>query len=299
MERSMADVLRELFDEMVADEPPLRTTTDSAAAAGRRLRARRRTLWTVAGAAAAVALVTAVPTLASTGRPPPPVGPPSVSAPVTTTAGPTAPPTPSAIATDIEGQVVHSHYCPSTAPRVLLDTTTSDGSVLPNVERAAAAVMAAAPRIAPGKQFVLRVHQYTASSQKFVNRPQVALIFDVGDARGYGFLSFQIYTELGVPASGRAQWELDGHTTCIDVQRRDFADGSVAVNESDASGPNSTKVYYFAARGYDMNIDALSEPWTTSTGPESTPTPSTLPPRTSVPLTVAQIMALADVVAHA
>jgi len=287
----MAAVLRELFDEMVADEPPLRTTTDSTAAAGRRLRARRRTLWTVAGAAAAVALVTAVPTLASTGRPPSPVGPPSLSAPVTTT----APATPTA---DLEGQVVRSHYCSSTAPRAQLGTSTSDGSILPNVERAAAAVMAAAPRIAPGKQFVLRVHEYTASSQKFLNRPQVALIFDVGDASGYGFLSFQMYTEQGVSARDRAQWELDGHTTCIDVQRRDFTDGSVAVNESDASGPNSTKVYYFAVRGYDMNIDALSEPWTTSTGPESTPTPSTLSPRTSVPLTVAQIMALADVVAH-
>jgi hypothetical protein len=291
MERSMADVLRELFDEMVADEPPLRTTTDSAAAAGRRLRTRRRTLWTVAGAAAAVALVTAVPTLASTGRPPSPVGPPSLSAPVTTT----APATPTA---DLEGQVVRSHYCPSTTPRAQLRTSTSDGSILPDVERAAAAVMAAAPRIAPGKEFILRVHRYLASTEAWKDRPQVALIFDVGDASGYGFLSFQIYTEQGVPAPDRAQWELDGHATCIDVQRRDFADGSVAVNESDASGPNSTKVYYFAARGYDMNIDALSEPWTTSTGPESTPTPSTLSPRTSVPLTVAQIMALADVVAH-
>src|SRR6185369_15570136 len=180
-----------------------------------------------------------------------------------------------------EGQVARSHYCPSTAPRAHLGTSTSDGSVLPDVERAAAAVIAAAPRIAPGKQFVLRVHQYTASSQKFLNRPQVALIFDVGDASGYGFLSYQIYTEQGVSAPDRAQWELDGHTTCIDVQRRDFTDGSVAINESDAAGPNSTKVYYFAARGYDMNIDALSEPWTTAASPNDIPTPSTLPPRAS------------------
>jgi hypothetical protein len=194
---------------------------------------------------------------------------------------------------------VRSQYCPSTAPRAQLNTSTSDGSVLPDVERAAAAVLAAAPRIAPGKQFVLRVHDYIASTEKFVNRPQVALIFDVGDASGYGFLSFQMYTEQGVSAAGRAQWELDGHTACLDVQRRDFTDGSVAVNESDGTGPSATKVYYFAARGYDMNIDALSEPWTTSTGPEAARTPSTLPPRNSVPLTVAQIMALADVVAHA
>jgi len=287
----MADQLRELFEQMVADEPPLRTTTDSAAAAGRRLRARRRTLWTVVGAAAAVALVTAVPTLASTGRPVPPVGPPSLTAP-------TAPPTPSPI-DDPEAQVVRSHYCPSTAPRALLDTSTADGSILPDVERAAAAVVAAAPRIAPGKQFVLRVHEYLASTAKFVNRPQVVLIFDVGDANGYGFLGFQIYTEQGVSAADRAQWELDGHTTCYEVQRRDFTDGSVAVNESDASGPDAAKVYYFSARGYDMNIDTNAQPMSTATGPNDIPTPSTLPPRTSLPLTVAQIMALADVVAHA
>jgi hypothetical protein len=295
MERSMADVLRELFDEMVADEPPLRTTTDSAAAAGRRLRARRRTLWTVGAAAAAVALIIAVPTVASTGRPAPPVGPPSLSAPVATN----APATPTAVDPTPEAQVMRSHYCPSTAPRVLLDTTTSDGSVLPDVERAAAAVLAAGPRIAPGKQFVLRTHSYIASSQKFANRPQVMLSFDVGDANGYGFLSFQIYTELGVSAPDRAQWELGGHTTCIDVQRRDFTDGSVAVNESDSSGPGATKVYYFAARGYDMNIDANAQPMSTAIGPNDIPTPSTLPARTSVPLTVAQIMALADVIAHA
>src|SRR6185436_1554580 len=111
-----------------------------------------------------------VPTLASTGRPPTPVGPPSLSAPVATT----APATPTAVGPtpDLEGQVARSHYCPSTAPRAHLGTSTSDGSVLPDVERAAAAVIAAAPRIAPGKQFILRVHEYTASSQKFLNRPQ-------------------------------------------------------------------------------------------------------------------------------
>src|SRR5262245_46695672 len=252
MERSMADVLKELFDEMVAGEPPLRTTTESAAAAGRRLRARRRTLWTVAAAAAAaaVALVTAVPTLAATGRPTTPVGPPSLTAP-TVTASPTASPSP-----DLDALIVRSHHCPSTAPRAQLSTSTSDGSILPDAERAAAAVLAAAPRIAPGKQFILRVHDYIASSEKWQDRPQVMLTFDVGDAKGYGFLSFQIYTEQGVPAADRAQWELDGHTTCIDVQRRDFPDGSVAVHDpegSEATATDHEKVYYFSARGYDMN----------------------------------------------
>ena len=145
------------------------------------------------------------------------------------------------------------------------------------------------------------MHSYIPTSDKWKDRPQVALIFDVGDADGYGFLSFQIYTEQGVPASERAQWELDGHRSCIDVQRRDYPDGSVAVHDPEGSEVSTafSKVYYFSARGYDMNIDIEAEAWSTSTGPNDTPTPSTLRPRGSVPLTVAQIMELADVVAHA
>src|SRR5262245_22354015 len=176
MERSMADVLKELFDEMVAGEPPLRTTTESAAAAGRRLRARRRTLWTVAAAAAAVAFVTAVPTLAATGRPAPPVGPPSLTAP-TVTAAPTASPSP-----DLDCLIVRSNHGPSTAPRPQPTTSPSDASSRPDAGRPAPAGLAAAPRIAPGKQFIPRVHDYVASSEKWQHRPQVMLTFDVADA---------------------------------------------------------------------------------------------------------------------
>jgi hypothetical protein len=296
----MADTLRELFEEMVADEPPLRTTTDSAAAAGRRLRARRRTLWTVAAAAAVVAMVTAVPTLAATGRHPvPPAGSPrpTASAPPTTGRAST-PPTP----TLTDPQVVGSRYCPSTAQRSLLNTRTSDGSILPDVDRAAAAVLAAAPRIAPGKQFILRVHSYIPTSDKWKDRPQVALIFDVGDGDGFGFVDFQIYTEQGVPAAQRAQWELDGHLGCLDIQRRDFPDGSVAVCDPDGQAANTARysqVYYFAARGYDMNITSEAQGWSSSNDPNVPPPPPSLPVRTSVPLTVAQTMELADVVAHA
>jgi hypothetical protein len=301
MEPSMADELRELFEQMVADEPPLRTTTDSATAAGRRLRARRRAGWAVAGAALAVMLVAAVPTLAATGRPVSPVGLPGSRTVRPTPFVTSAParPTPTPTDPSSDPQVVSSRYCPSTAPRTQLSTKTSDGSILPDADKAAAAVVAAAPRIAPGKQFILRVHLYLANSAKWTDRPQVEIIFDVGDGLGYGFLGFQIYTEQGVTAAERATWELDGHVSCFQVQRRDYSDGSVAVNDPDSSAPGLEKVYYFAARGYDMNIDAHTEPWTTSTGPNDIPTPSTLPPRSSVPLTVSQIMALADVVAHA
>jgi hypothetical protein len=291
----MADTLRELFEQMVADEPPLRTTSDSAAAAGRRLRARRRAGWAAAGAALAVLLLTAVPTLAATGRPAPSLGSPTA---ITTPAPSSEPLTPTAVSAT-EPQAAGSPYCPSSAQRSHVNTRTSDGSILPNVDRAAAAVLAAAPSIAPGKQFILRLHEYTAAGEKGNAWPRVALIFDVGDALGYGFLSFEIYPEQGVSAAERAQWGLDGHVSCFDVQRRDFADGSVAVDEPEPSTFGFTKVYYYAARGYDMNIDAHTEPWTTGPGPNDIPTPSTLSPRASVPLTVLQIMDLADALAHA
>jgi hypothetical protein len=57
----MTDPLRELFDDLVADEPPLRTTADTTATAGRRLARRNRTLWTATGTAVIVAALAVLP----------------------------------------------------------------------------------------------------------------------------------------------------------------------------------------------------------------------------------------------
>ena len=301
----MAETLRELFDEMMSDEPPLRTTSESAAAAGRRLQVRRRALWTATGAALTVVLATAVPTLAlsgGSGARTAVLGSASASGTpsVVPSGGPsgTARPTVSAAP---DPRVQQFQHCPGTTRYPNFDY--ADGSVLPNVDRAAAAVQAAGPGIAPGRQFILRVHSYFTSTQKLAGHPQNALIFDVGDDDGFGFVSFQMLVQKGPTPQQWAQYEMDAQNECHEVMRRDYPDGSVAIHIVPTNADEvaaSTQVYYYSVKGYMLNMGAYIEGWSASDDPATPPPPPPLPVRQRghLPLTVAQLMELADVIAH-
>jgi hypothetical protein len=296
----MADRLRELFDDMLADEPPLRTDPDEAEAAGRRLRNRHRTLWTVAGAALAATLVATGPSLLSLGYQAAPYGPGAASADVLASEVPPSPvsvsppvPTPSA------EQLATSLHCPADVAPYTVDNR--DGSVLPDPGRAAQAVVAAAVKIAPSEEFLVNMSGRIETSDKSPGVPQVYLVFDVGGERGYGSVNLQLIADKTGTPQERAESALDRTGECVEVQRRDYPDGSVAVYYPygpPAQEAEVTHVWYFARAGYNMNIGVFPEAWSSSSDPNSTPTPSGLPPLGHQPLSISQVMDLANVVAE-
>ena len=285
----MTDRLRDLFDELVTREPPLRTTAGDAAAAGRRMRHRHRTLWTVLGTSLAVSAAAIAPQAFGMGNSGGPVtvavGDPSAS--VSPWVGPTPTPTGLTLTT--------YHACPA-PPRPFPQT---DGSVLPDPDRAAAAVHAAAPRIAPGMTFITRLAMRVDQTPKWRSLPVVALIFDVGDDSGFGAINLQIRPEIDATPSIRAQ--ALNVSECVDVVRHDFPDGSVAIHYP--YGPPTsealvTHVWYYGAGGATMNIGMFPQGWTASDDPSTPPPPPPLPVRANMPLTISQVMEVADVVAH-
>jgi hypothetical protein len=275
----VTDRLRDLFDELVAAEPPLRTTPGDAAAAGRRLRRRDRTLWTAVGTALAVTTLVVVPRTWSPG--------PSDSD--TAAASPSTGPSPAGTALVLTTY----HACP--APPALLPQT--DGSVLPDPDRAVAAVLAAARRIAPGMTFINRLATRLDQTPKWEGTPVLALIFDVGDDDGFGAVNLQVRPEVGATPAIRAR-SLNV-SECVDVIRHDFPDGSVAIHYAygpPAAEASVTHVWYYGVGGTTMNIGMFPQPWASS---DDLTTPPPLPARGRMPLTISQVMEVADVVAHA
>jgi hypothetical protein len=297
----MTDPLRELFDDLVADEPPLRTTADTTAAAGRRLRRRNRTLWTATGSAAIVAALVVLPQVwrpagsgLTAGRP--------TTVPLTVVTGSAVPrptptvttPTPTPSTLGLRAYQV----CPNPMP----PHYGTNSSLLPHLAAAETAVLAAAPRIAPGLDFRVNPVSNTSVGQPKLNgAPEENLIFDVGDASGYGGLSFQITVDTTAPAAVRAT-QMANTDHCVDGLRQDFADGSVALYYSIGQPDESTtkQLWYYGAAGITMDIGEENQAFGASASPSTgLLVPSTLPPRAAVPLTIEQVFLLADVVAHA
>jgi hypothetical protein len=59
-----------------------------------------------------------------------------------------------------------------------------------------------------------------------------------------------------------------------------------------------TQVWYFARAGYTMNIGMFPQGWSSSSDPTVAPPPSALPVLGHLPLTIAQVMDVADAVGH-
>lgn len=300
----MTDRLRELFDDMLTGEPPLRISPDEAEAAGRRLRTRHRTLWTVAGAAlAAVALTVGPHLVLPTGIPVTSAaqslpGPSLVSSTAPSAPG-DAPATPSIAAPSAAPESFE--HCPAGPGRYTADNT--DGSVLPDPDRAVAAVQSAAGRLAPGQRFIVYLsgRALPASGEKLAGIPYVYLVFDIGNDQGFGSLNLQLTADKAGSPAGRAEQALNSVGTCVQVQWRDYPDGSVAI--SYPYGPPEqeatvTHVFYFAQAGYTMNIGLFPQAWPTGTDPNVPAIPSSRPALGHLPLTISQVMDIADVVAH-
>jgi hypothetical protein len=264
-------------------------------------------MWTVAGTALAVAAVAALPRVWAAGPAPGggPVGNPSAGS---TSAGATAEPTPSPTGTGSDPvptgtgeppvSLTLSPYpvCPS--DDLLLPS--DDGSVLPDPDAAVQAVQAAAPQIAPGLEFQPVIAQLFAGEPRFEGDPWVAIVFNVGNAAGYGELNLQIRPETGASPAERASRGAMVSGACVDGWRHDFADGSVGLHYP--YGPPEqeaevTHVWYYASGGFTMNIGMFPQA-APPTGSEGG-VPSDLPPRGAMPLSIEQVMLVAHEIAGA
>jgi hypothetical protein len=230
---------------------------------------RGRTVWTVAGAALVVAAAVVLPQALRT-----------TTAAAPTGSGPTADPTARATALALQAYRV----CPSAAHLI-----EGDASVLPDPQTAMAALLAAGALISSEQTFIARLAY--RSAVKVAGVPHDELLVDVGDAAGYGSLALEIYPENDVAPAQRAARGANV-SSCVDGQRYEFPDGSVGLYYP--YGPPEreatlTHVWYFAAGGYTMNIGMAPEVQGSSP----------LPARVSMPLSIAQVMLLADAVARA
>ena len=291
----MTDPLRQLFDDMILDEPPLRTTADNAVAGGRRLRRRNRTLWTATGTALTVAAVALLPQVWPSPGSGLTVGAsatadPSQSATGEASPDPTQPPSTELALTSYE-------VCPSPASTL----SQPDGSVLPELATAQAAVVAQGPQIAPGMTFLPHAASaLVVGGPKFGGDPVLTIIFDIGDdLTGYGSLNVQIRPETDATPQVRAARGAST-TSCVEGWRYDFADGSVAIHYPYGTPMNEkdvTHVWYYAAGGFTMNIGMFPQGWDVVADAAPAP-PSALPARGAMPLSIAQVMQVADVIAH-
>jgi hypothetical protein len=175
----------------------------------------------------------------------------------------------------------------------------ANAAVLPDPSQAAAVVTESAPRIAPGKRFIIRYAAILPDSAKLAGRPVAEIVFDVGDDNGFGSVTVQIRPETGATPALRAEMTLNQLNDCVQVERRVFSDGSVAVYYplgSPSQERQATHVWYFGVRGFTLYVITTPQGWGASGGDESTASP--LPARRDQPLTPAQVTELADVIAH-
>jgi hypothetical protein len=252
--------LRELFEEMLLDEPPLRTTAEATADDGRRMIRRSRTLWTIAGTAMLVALVAMLPSAFGASRQDPTGDAPTAD-------GSSTAPLPGPTGLTLRDESI----CPSAAR-----TYGGDNSLLPDPAAAMAALLAAGRRVAPALAFVARLAGHDSAQSVMVS-------VDIADSSGHRSLNIEIRVEAASPAERIAHISQLG--SCVDGKRYDFSDGSVGLyfpSGSPAQEAMLMHVWYFSVRGLTMDI-AISPPALGS----------------NIPLSIDQVMLLADAVAQA
>jgi hypothetical protein len=297
MEGMMRDAMRELFDTLLVNEPPVATSAAQVRQRGQQ-RLHRRRILVAAGSALAVG-VTATATVAYVPGHGPLVALPATSGSRDVSAAPSEGLTP-APTDSAAPQRFEIPNCDGDATAKLLANT--DGSVLPDPATAAQAVLEAAATIAPGRTFRLVTAKRVDSSEKHPGMPRLHLIFDVTDARGTGSINLEVFPQAGMTAAERATLDERAKPfgNCTPPTRTDFPDGGVGL-EYVAFGTGDPRdsvqhTYYYSPDGFDINAGAFLRPWSPSlTAP---PDPSAQPRvRTPMPLTSKEVLAICRIVA--
>jgi hypothetical protein len=290
----MRDVLGDVFDTLLAGEPPLGLSATEVARQGRRRVYRRHGL--IAGGAAAAAGLTAT-AVGVWALAPAPVAPqPGLTATGSTAPPPSdVPPPPPPSSRPV--LVVERPHCDGERIGTMkLDWT--DGSVLPGPDAAVAAVLRAAGSAAPGRSFTVVFAGRVDDTAKFGGLPVMNLVFDVADAAGTGALSMQLRPQVGASPAERAAWALRERpfSNCTPATRTDYPDGSVGLSyiAFGSGSPVDTEQvnFFYAARGFDINATVFMVPW-------SVPFASAPGRADSMPLSAAEVLALCRAVGAA
>ncbi len=289
----MRDPMRELFNTLLVNEPPVATSAAQVRKRGQQ-RLHRRRIMVAAGSALAVG-VTATAAVAYLPGHGPLVATPATSGSSDGSAAPSEAVTPAPTDSAAPQRFEIPNCYGEAIGKVLPDT---DGSVLPDPATAAQAVLDAAATIAPGRTF----RQVTAERADSSAKPRLHLIFDVTDARGTGSINLEVVPQAGMTASERATIDERAKPfhNCTPADRTDFPDGGVGLEYlAFGTGHLNDSVqhtYYYSPDGFDINAGAFLTPWTqslsASPGPSGQPTA-----RTSMPLTTKEVLAICRIVA--
>ncbi len=222
----MRDAMRELFDTLLVNEPPVGTSAAQVRRRGQQ-RLHRRRIMVAAGSALAVGVTATAAVAYVPGRGPLVALPASSGSPDGSgapSAGLTPAPTESAAPQRFE-----IPQCNGDATAKLLADT--DGSVLPDPATAAQAVLEAAATIAPGRTFRLVTAERVEPPERLLMGPRLHLIFDVTDARGTGSINLEVIPQTGMTAAERATLDerAKPFSNCTPADRTDFPDGGVGL----------------------------------------------------------------------
>jgi hypothetical protein len=187
----------------------------------------------------------------------------------------------------------------------------SDDSVLPDPDKAAQALLAAAAKIAPGRTLTpVNVGRVAPdANRKNPGRPEVYLQFNVATGAGVGSLMMQLIPQTGPGPAELAEWELMARPfrNCQPPAITAFPDSSIGLgyvpwraggSSSGNPPPPGAKddltqhTSYFGADGLYINVSVDMEEVHEAT------TPLRFPGAKELPLTADEALALARAVAQ-
>jgi hypothetical protein len=288
----MRDTLRDTFATLLAGEPPMRVSAEQIRRQGRHRR-HRRVAAIAAGSAVSIGVGSgaAVAYDPGAGLPAAMTGPSGSPAVVPTTPVQSATPTISRRITPPTRYEIPRCSGDGSAKNL----TDTDGSVLPDPQTAAQAVLAHAATIAPGRTFAVVTAAREDSSAKYPNAPRVNLIFDVTDEVGTGSLNVELIPQAGMSASDRAAIDLHARpfSNCTDATLVEFPDGAAGLEYPVALGTgrpdDSVQHTSYYGPTMDINAGAFLNAWDDPTGSRGA--------RTSMPLTTGEVLAICRLVA--